>query len=180
MRQVDVELIGTSPLLMNACVAVYESMGSVATTDYEIAERKLYRTKRGELFLPTRTILGAIVKAGRDQHPDMFWPRAVNVVETWPRITCTAPTFIPLADWTIERGERFDGYVGVYPRFNAWELRFTLSVDEESRPLKMVRELLEHIGRCNGLPQYTAYVRSGEWGRFEIGGWTPRGVPTVA
>ena len=83
------------------------------------SRKELYRTKRGELFLPTRTILGAIVKAGRDQHPDMFWPRAVNVVETWPRIACThARRSLPLADWTIERlAERFDGLrIGAFTR----------------------------------------------------------------
>jgi hypothetical protein len=58
----------------------------------------------------------------------------------------------------------------IRPRFDQWELRFEVEVNQKEAPVKLMRELVEKAGRRSGLGDFRPN-RKGTFGQFVITLW---------
>jgi hypothetical protein len=170
MNTIHVELSSTSPMLHNRCWS--DGSGWCPTTDLAQAGSRLFTRQDGSLYLPWNRPVIAIGRAAhsRGMHSPC-WPTEIIHAEA-----CVSLSASPVAfdgEWTPHVFAR-DGLPHVaLPRFDRWTASFKLEYDPAYYDEVLLRELLEHVGRHLGLPQFAPFTGPGPWGRFEVEGWEP-------
>lgn len=189
---------GSSPLLMNRFTeqaAAKVSAGTSAaitvgrSTPREQAEPKLYRSADGAPMVPGPNVFRGIVDAGVFHKANKrqltsarssLIPAAVQLRE----IEC--PISNPFGGevrWEVDSRSvvlpATGGRIMCHrPRFDAWQITFTLSVDDAMFSESLVRALVDDMGTKIGLGDYRP-SRKGPFGRFLVVLWERLREPEI-
>jgi ABC-type molybdate transport system ATPase subunit len=175
MKKIEVTIKGISPLLMHSFpMAPIEGLEKM--TPQEQAEICTYRRPDTKaLYIPGRSIQRGLVAAGRFSKGKgrsslmKVVAAAVDVQETYcdirPQtfVIDSQPIVNPTTKGRIMRHR---------PRFDEWEVSFTLRYQETMLDEKQMRRLVDDLGMMVGLLDFRP-ERLGPHGRFVVTGWSP-------
>lgn len=191
---VEVEVRGTSPLLMNKMDAsTLEGLrtkakkpkaASIGTTSTprEDAERKVYLSDEGP-YVPGQNLMACFIAAG--QYIRLDGKRQISNMKS-----TVLPGLMTLLDWApllkipdtdkaaaweadVMQGRNPNGGEAVAlcrPRFDEWALTFTIDIDESEVGENTIRELIDKAGRRVGLGDFRPQ-RKGIFGQFVVERW---------
>ncbi len=178
MKEIDVEIRGTTPLLMHSTEAMTEAvMTKNPTKQYdakEYAEKVAYRDKKGILYIPSRCLKACIINAsswykfGRKSAKPII--AGCVRIEPYEISLNTKKYVIDLRPVVIQRAR----IIRARPRLDDWKLKFKLIYNEKMiQNTNLLKEILEEAGQRIGLldnrPQ-----RYGENGTFKITKFSPK------
>ncbi len=190
--QVEVVSVGTSPLLMNAMseqqlLDIWFKKKSPKTATRrkprEEAESKLHCLPDKAPHVPPKCLYATMVNAGQFVRLDgkrqistekkTILPAMLSLLSQEIRLVIPG-THLP-APWEvdIQQGRNPNGGEAVCiirPRFDEWEFRFAVEVDQSLMSLDMARELIDIAGRRVGLLEYSPRHR-GTFGTFKVVEW---------
>ena len=180
MKQVNVRIEGTSPLLMHRFPmgdvdAKSKAKNRKQTTDD--VESYLYRDDNGALVQPSTHLIGALKKAGaKFQIPGQGKLTYKNLMGSGAVIV--DPDQIPheFQDWEIDRRPVIvnrSRIVRNRPKLKKWALSFTVDYDEDEVPGEVLNELFEYAGRRVGIGDFRP-EKGGPFGRFMVTDFTSR------
>lgn len=190
--RIGVTLTGASPLLMNAMseeqlLAIWgrekpaKSAARPLPRDY--AATKVHTLPDGRPYVPASALYSCFINAG--QYIRLDGKRQISTekktmlpgmlqVEENDLPLCVPGTF-EQAGWevSIMKGTNPNGGEAVCiirPRFDAWEVRCTLQVDQAQMPVDMAHDLIVIAGSRIGLLDYRPQ-RKGTYGTFRATRW---------
>jgi len=187
MSMVQVRIKGTTPLLvhkftdaaaMEATKATRASIKSSNKTPRDEAEVFLYKSIKDNktLVFPGINVHRSIIDAG------IFHKVGRNKVTTAKTSLVPSAVFmqeieLPIkpAKWEVDSRPVVIPATGGRvirhrPRFDEWELSFTLEIDEDTFPEDFVRLLVDDAGKKIGLGDFRP-ARKGPFGRFVVTHW---------
>lgn len=192
MRQIKVEIDGTTPLICNKFTdanAINGEKGTSAAfmttsdkgTPRERAEKKLYVDEKGVIHVPGVNIFRSLIdagiyhKAGKSKittQKSSIVPAAMSLEE----ITC--PIINPNggdSQWEVDSRSvvipSTGGRIMAHrPRFDRWRLAFTIEYDPGMFAPTLVRTLVDDAGRRVGLGDFRP-ARKGPFGKFVVTKW---------
>jgi hypothetical protein len=189
---VAVTCTGISPLLMNALSE--EQLLKIRNKDKapktaakptlrDEALTKLHCLQDGRPCLPTNAFFKTLINAG--QFVRLDGKRQVSTAKSTilTGMLAVEDTILPLfkpgtedaAGWEvdIQQGKNPNGGEAVCivrPRFDEWEVRATIEVDQTLMPLSMARELFDIAGKRIGFLEFSPRCR-GTFGRWHVTKW---------
>ncbi len=184
-------LSGITPILMNAMseeqlLAIRDKKKAAKNASKpapkDEAASKVYHLPSGAIHVPVKNLYSCLVAAGVFIRLDAKRQITNAKATVLPGMLTIEDTTLPLfgegdeeATWQtdIQQGRNPNGGEAVCiirPRFDVWELRPTLEIDQEQMPLKMAYELVTIAGRRIGLGDARP-ARKGTFGRFVIKSW---------
>lgn len=190
--RVHCSLTGLTPLLMNAMseeqlLAIRDKvkkprMASKPSLRDEAAS-KVHLLSDGRPHMPIKALYSCLINAGQfirlDGKRQITTAKATVLPGMLTLEDVTLPLHIPGTEnapvWEvdIQQGRNPNGGEAVCivrPRFDQWEIRCTLEIDQQQMTVSMAQELVSIAGRRIGLldarPQ-----RRGTFGRFTITSW---------
>lgn len=185
-------LTGVSPLLCNAMgeeqlLGLYTKEKAAKTASRpkprELADSKVYRLKSGAPCVPPRNLYAAFINSGKFVRLDGKRQISTATGTILTGMMMLAPGDLAIvvpgtetaAAWEvdIQQGRNPNGGEAVCiirPRFDEWEVRCELEIDQEVMPLKMARELVDLAGRRCGLGDFRP-EKKGTFGRFVVTAW---------
>lgn len=184
--RISVRLAGLSPLLMNAMsreqlLAIRDKVkpakNASKPTVRQEADAKIHRMPNGEPHIPVHMLLSCLIAAG--QFVRLDGKRQISTAKSTvlPGLVSIEDTWLPVkpAKWEVDiaQGRNPNGGEAVCivrPRFDAWALDLTLSVDQSQVSLATIRELVALAGSRIGLGDFRPQ-RKGSFGRFTIDRW---------
>ena len=173
MKEIDVEIKGVTPLLMNSPKAMLEPQEALKIKTKkrnreEEAEKVVYRDKDGVLYVPSTAIKGTIIQASAYKKAGKFALRPIisggmRIKEE--EITLNTKDYeIDLRTGVIQRAR----IVIARPKIKDWKLNFTIIYDEDliSDP-NIIKTVLGEAGKRVGILAFRPQ-KNGEFGTFEI------------
>jgi hypothetical protein len=192
MTTIKVEIQGTTPLLMNRFTEAAErqvegghrsALRGDKGIPREQAETKAYKNKDGYMFIPGPNMFRCIIDAGK------YLKSGKSKVTT--QKSSLVPSFLALdelecpltsggkrvKDFEVDSrsvvNPNTNGRIMAHrPRFDTWNLAFTLTLDESEAAIDLVRTLVDHAGSKIGLGDFRP-DRKGPFGKFKVIHWTP-------
>lgn len=183
---VQISVQGHTPLILNrfnedaeAAVAKGSTISYKGDkgTPLEIATKKLYVGRDGALMIPNPNMLSCITQAGT------FFKTGKRQITTQktslvPACVSIEEIEIPLSHkepWRVDtRPVRIPSTGGRIlchrPMFDDWALSFTLEVDTDLMPVKLMRELVDAAGKRVGLGDFRPQCK-GPYGKFVVTEW---------
>lgn len=174
MEQIRVKLTGIKPLLMHAIPMTLgqKGRGKQIPEPQDEAEAGLYKDKDGNIVMPAINILSCLRKAavdfkaagkGRKTYRDYIF----SGVEITPdEVPLGANGRNPAESWVVDiKPARVQSarILRARPRFDEWDLEFTLVITDPILRPEIVKEMLEaagnYVGLCDHRPLY---------GRFRV------------
>lgn len=177
MKEIEVEIIGTTPLLMNSPKAMIENMTKTSrktTQKYNPkieAEKVAYRKKDNELYIPAEAIKGCLVGASSYKKFGKYSARPIiagGVIISPHEVGLGTEEYeIDLRTVVIQRNR----VVKARPMLENWKVKFILSYDESLISNgDMIKPILEEAGKRVGLLDFRPQ-KLGNFGQFEISKW---------
>ena len=177
MKTINVELTGTSPLLMNSPKGMLEvATGEMKnrTEKYEPiieAEKVAYRTKKGKLYVPCEAIKGTLVGAASYKKIGKYSARpmiAGGVFISPIEIELDNKDYeIDLRTVVIQRSR----VVKARPRLDKWKLNFDLTYNEKLiGSSEIIKAILVEAGERVGLLDFRPQ-KLGSFGMFRVSKW---------
>ena len=177
MKEVEVEITGTTPLLMNSPKGMIENMTKKTVnknTNYdpqEQAEKVSYRKKDGELYVPAEAVKGCLVGAASYKKFGRYTAKPIisgGVMIVPNQIGLGTKDYeVDLRTVVIQRSR----VVKARPTLEKWKLKFTLMYDETLiADGEMIKPILEEAGKRVGLLDFRPQ-KNGSFGMFEITQW---------
>ena len=184
MKSISIQISGTTPLLCNKFTD--KSMepkggnkshpGGDKGSPHEQAEAKLYGDASNP-YVPGPNMFRSIVdggtffKVGKSKVTTMKNSMIVSSVEM---VELELP-LVHKDPWTVDSRSVVNpatrGRMMCHrPKFNDWQLNFTLVVDETEFNTKLLREVVDMAGRKIGLGDYRP-DRKGPFGRYVVTKW---------
>ena len=186
-KTVKVTIKGVSPLLVHAFndEEAFKSTRGTRTSiktqpsePREIASKFLYRSTKNDkiCIFPGNNIFRSIIdagtfhKVGKSKVTTMkssIVPSCIMLQEIELPIkpqkweVDSRPVVIPATGGRIIRHR---------PRFDVWEMDFTLEVDDEIMNVDFVRQLVDDAGKKIGIGDFRP-ARKGQFGRFVVNSW---------
>jgi hypothetical protein len=145
------------------------------------AERRLYVDSKQRLIFPGANLFAALVQAGSfikvgrkalSTQKSSLVPACVSVVDI--EIPIGRPDGKPIT-WEVDRrsivNQSTNGRVMCHrPRFDIWQLSFTIEYDSSMIGEATVRELVDYAGQRIGIGVFRP-AKKGPFGRFKVTGW---------
>jgi hypothetical protein len=182
MKTIEVNIVGTTPMLQNRFKEESEVQEATRTvivdhgTPREQAEKAVYRNGHG-FYFPSTWITGTIKAAGENhklkgsrKSAKYLVPAAVNIQEIAIPVkngdgkslakdfeVDSRPVTIPATKGRIMRHR---------PRFDTWSATFTLMINEKVLPEEFVQQLLTEAGEQRGVGDFRP-----TFGRFRVIRW---------
>jgi hypothetical protein len=176
MKKIEVEITGTTPLLMNSPKAMLEPTEATRKTtkkrdQSEEAEKVAYRTAKGQLFVPNTAIKGTIINAASWKKAGKIALRPLMAagtrIEPQELILNKQKYEIDLRTVVIQRNR----VVKARPKITDWKLAFTIVFNENLIPEDgMIKECLVEAGERVGILDFRPQ-NLGEFGCFKVTGW---------
>jgi hypothetical protein len=190
--QVKVTIQGFTPLLMNAMsqqqlldLWFKRKAPKTATRRQpkEEAEAKLHVLANGKPHIPKPALFGTLINAGQFMRLDgkrqistadkTVLPSMLAIIDN--ELPVTLPDSTKAATWEtdIQQGRNPNGGEAVCiirPRFDLWQVKFTIEVDQQLMSLQMAREIIDIGGKRIGLLEFTPRHR-GTFGCFKVSEW---------
>lgn len=194
--EIEINIRGTSPLILNkftdaaAMASTNGSRSSAAAgtrgTPREIAEGKLYYGVDGGLVLPSPNLLrclidgGSFFKAGRKQ----ITTKAESMLFSCLDIIAAEIPLRHAQPWTVDTRAvvipATKGRILAHrPRFDDWNLAFTVLLDTSIVQEPLLREIVDAAGQRIGLGDFRP-ARKGPFGRFRVDSWKAVDLPIAA
>lgn len=193
--RVDVAVTGLTPLLMNAMsmetlLKIRSGSKSPKTAAKpsleEEAHSKLHLLPDGRPRMPANALYASWMNAGQFVRLDgkrqvstqksTVLPGMLHLEDTDMPLHVPGKDKSPTWEVDIQQGRNPNGGEAVCivrPRFDEWELRFTIEVDQNQMPIMMAMNLIsiagKRIGVLDARPQ-----RRGLFGQFAITKWEPK------
>lgn len=181
---INVSIQGVTPLLCNKFADASLIGNGTSTvfrgdkgTPLEQATGKLYIGHDGKPCIPQPNLLRCIIDAGT------FFKAGKSKVTTMKTSMIPACVGIhgielPLIHkdpWNVDsRGvviPSTGGRIACHrPSFNDWQINFTLEIDSDMIPVKLVREIVDAAGKRIGLGDFRP-ARKGPFGKFVVAAW---------
>ena len=190
--RVSVVVTGISPLLMNALseeqlLAIRSKIKAPKTAARpalrDEAESKLHLLSDGRPHLPASAFFKTLINAGQfvrlDGKRQISTAKSTILTGMLTLEEVTFPLYKPGSDdpatWEvdIQQGKNPNGGEAVCivrPRFDAWEVRGVIEVDQTLMPLAMARDLFDIAGKRIGFLEFNPLHR-GTFGRFVVTTW---------
>lgn len=184
MKTVEVEIKGTSPLLINRfkendehVEAVKKSTKKDYGTPRQQAEATAYRDgEDGKIWIPTNWITGAI----RTVASDYKLPgtrKSVKSISGGAVVPCEEKAYFTQG-YELKHIEIDSRPVVIQrarimrhrSRLENWSVKLTMQIDDEILPIEHVHSILSDAGRRAGLGDFRPQ-RGGPFGRFMITSW---------
>lgn len=174
MKEIKVEIKGTTPLLMHRFpMDGAESPGKKRTgvpNWQDEAEKALYTDEHGTIYQPSSHIEGTLQQAGKS------FKIAGKRGATYSRLVSSTvvvfPDAIPhrLTKYSVDARPvvvQRARIIRYRPRFDEWELAFTLQMLDDQLPVEVLKEVLDHAGLYVGIGDYRP-GRGGKFGKFMV------------
>ncbi len=182
---IKVNLSGISPLICNRFTeAAQQAVSNASSSSFqgskgsprEQAEPKIYTDSKGRPVLPAVNLMASLIEAGRfiksgrsklSTTKSSLVPAGLAIEEIELPITPrqwevdSRPVVIPATGGRIMCHR---------PRFDAWNVCMTLTVDDTLFSERLVRELVDIAGKRIGVGDFRP-SRRGPFGRFEVTKW---------
>ena len=170
METVKVKIEGIAPLLMNrfAVTKPEEEKGKRRDESYSVeadAEKALYKDDKIGCYAPSSWVEASLREAAKEFKGKGRGTLKATVLSTVfvdpEKIPLNKKTFdeIDVRPVVIQRNRVVKGR----PKFNSWELSFTISFDEKRIKRDRVKEILEEAGAAKGIGDYRP-----KFGRFKV------------
>ena len=173
MKEINVEIEGVTPLLMNSPKAMLDPEPAVKSSRKKYipkieAEKVAYRTDKGKLYVPASAIKGSIINAAAWKKAGKYTLRpliagGVRIKES--EILLNKQKYeIDLRTVVIQRSR----VIKARPKIPDWKLKFTLIYNDnmfpDPSPIKdCIVEAGERVGLLDFRPQ-----KLGEFGMFKL------------
>jgi hypothetical protein len=178
MKEIEVEIVGITPLLMNSPKSMIDemTMSSVKKTTQkkdikEEAEKLAYRDKNGMLYVPCEAIKGTIVNASAYKKIGKYTAKPIiagGVMISPIQISLGKKDYeIDLRSVVVQRGQRI---IKARPLIDNWKLNFTIIYDETMLVGDDIKPLLEEAGKRVGILDFRPH-KNGSFGTFKITKW---------
>jgi len=166
MKNIKAKISGVAPLLINKFIATSgeASRKKKVYVPEDEAEKKAYKNKSGEYFIPTKNIKAAMIKAGTDFKMSgrktykeyikagIFFNSEEALLEPKKYIIHEEPVCIQGAMVLSWR-----------PKFENWSTEFVMQVADDMLDIGMLKQILEAAGTYKGIGSYRP-----EYGRFKV------------
>ena len=184
-KNINVELVGVTPLLMNSPKHLLEPQSAVKqkTKNYDHkaeAEKLVYKTDKGVLYVPSTAVKGCMINASSFKKAGKFALKPI--VAGGCRIM---PEQIELVDVGNKPIKKYDidlrtvviqraRVVKARPRLNTWKLRFNIKYNDNLiADAEILKQVLEEGGERVGLLDFRPQ-NQGDFGcykvtKFEVG-----------
>jgi len=172
MKEIEVEIEGITPLLMNSPKGMLEPVPEIkqAKKRYdpaEEAEKVAYRNSKGKLFVPSTAIKGSLVNAASYKKAGKFTLRpliAGGVRLKEPEIILDNQNYeIDARTVVIQRSR----VVKWRPRIDDWKLNFTIVYNDKLLTDEHIKLCLIEAGERVGLLDFRPQ-KLGEFGMFKV------------
>lgn len=182
MKTIDVEIRGTSPLLINRFSEAAEEPGDSRRTlvgkkdPREEARRNAYIAPDGTFYFNAFAIPRTMGNAGVNHKMKGTRRTARFIVPSAVRMTTDSVTILsgsgPAKDFEVDARPvtipATKGRVMRYrPRWNEWGARFTLTIDDTVLPIDLAHQLLNEAGVGFGIGDFRP-ERNGPFGCFRV------------
>ena len=174
MKEIEVTIKGVTPLLQHRFPmggADEPSKKRTGVPNWEAeAETALYKDEQGVIYEPASHLEGALKNAGKNfkitgRRGATYAKLIGATIEIWPDaiphkllkyVTDSRPVVIQRARIIRYR-----------PRFDEWELDFTLRLLDEQLQVKTIKEILDYAGLYVGIGDYRPQL-GGKFGKFMV------------
>ncbi|NCB09979.1 MAG: hypothetical protein EOM73_17715 [Bacteroidia bacterium] len=176
MKEIKIKITGTTPLICNRFTEDAQIAADDVNPEKE-AEKKLYIGKDGNPMLPQFNLLKAFINAG--------WFFRIEGCKVTTRKKSLIPACVEIEGLEIPIRSK-DGWeadtravrirssgrriFSHRPKFNDWELEFTVHFDEEIMNAELFRKIVDTAGKCIGLGDFRP-ERKGPFGKFTVSLW---------
>lgn len=173
MKEIKIELVGVTDLLMNSPAGMLEPTKEVKSKlkKYDPkteADKVAYKNSKGKLYVPSTAIKGAMINASSFKKAGKYALRpiiagGVRIKES--EIILNKQKYeIDLRTVVIQRAR----VVKARPRISDWKLNFTIIYNEEMiSNVDIIKEVLSEAGARVGLLDFRPQ-KTGEFGCFEV------------
>lgn len=175
MKTIDVEITGTTPILMNSPKAMLKKEKIRKTTkeyDREAeAEKVAYRNDDGVLFVPSTAVKTALIQAGAYKKAGRYALKPIlasGIRIPEQELTLNTNKYeIHLTTVVIQRAR----VPKARPMIKNWKLNFQINYNENliSEP-DIIKTCLEEAGERIGILDWRPQ-KTGEFGCFEVTKW---------
>ncbi len=182
MKQINVEIIGESPLLMNnpESMLIQDKGTKTRTVKYDPkkeAEKVCYRDGKGILFIPSRAIFGCIINGASFKKAGKYSAKSVlagNIRINPENVTLGTKKYeIDTRTVVIQRNR----VIKWRPRLDKWKVNFKIIYNDKFiGDANIIKDCLEDAGNRVGLLDYRPQ-KSGSYGTFKVSKFevTPNG-----
>lgn len=195
---IEVEVRGTSPLLMNRMdpstlegLRTKEKKPKAANigstkTPREDAEMKVYLSDEGP-YVPGQMLMSCFIAAGQYVRLDgkrqisnsksTVLPGLMTLLTPGPLLKIPGTDKAATWEADVQQGRNPNGGEAVAicrPRFDLWGLTFTIDIDTHEVGENTIRELIDKAGRRCGLGDFRPQ-RKGIFGQFVVDRWDRTG-----
>jgi hypothetical protein len=185
--QVEVTIVGTSPLLQHKFSEAFEVVGNTRTiiqergTPREQAQKIVYMNDKG-FYFPGTWIIGSMREAGSNhklrgsrKSAKFIVPAAIRVIEL--DVTLRTNSGVLIDDFEVDsRPITIPSTKGKImrhrPRFDVWSATFNLKINTEMLPEDFVHKLVVEAGQSQGIGDFRPN-KSGPFGCFRVTSWKP-------
>ncbi len=174
MKEIEVTIKGTTPLLVHRFPmdgADEPSKKRTGVPNYKTeAETYLYKDEKGILYEPASHLEASLQNAGKNFK--ITGKRGATYGKLVGATLEVYPDAIPhkITEYTIDRRPVVIQRARIIrnrPRFDKWELDFSLHLLDEQLRIEVVKEILDHAGFYVGIGDYRPQ-RGGKFGKFIV------------
>ena len=181
MKTYNITLEGTSPLLMNRPSQLdigdkSKTSKRETQTPSEIAEAKLYKDAKDNIYLPATWFQGCIVEAGK--HKKMMGKGSSKA--TYSKVAGSSVEINPFeivlnSKWKVfsilaVNPTTHGRNILHRPQFDKWKADFEVTFDEEAIEVPVMKELFDIAGRIVGIGDWRP-AKKGRFGKFQVIAW---------
>jgi len=190
MKTFEVKIEGVSPLLHHRMPeeTLFGLLGAkakkkavkVEETPREIADKHAYKNKDGSYYIPLTMISGAFQHVSSDYKQKNSARKSIKAVAggvfrpTEERATLTDKEGKPIKAFEVDirkATNHLKGAIAVCrPRFDKWNCKFSVQVDDSILEPEVALEILQDAGRRSGIGSFRVN-KSGYFGQFSVLEW---------
>jgi hypothetical protein len=174
MKEIQVTIKGTSPLLMHRfpmAGADEPSKKRTGSPDWRAeAEKALYKDEKGVIYQPSSHLEGSLKNAAKSfkisgKRGATYSKLLGATVEVLPHAIPHKITKYEIdAQPVVVQRARIIRY---RPRFDEWELDFTLTLSDDQLPIEVMKMILDYAGAYVGIGDFRPQ-RGGKFGKFMV------------
>ncbi len=172
MKKINVKIQGTSPYLMHRFWGTDEKTKiKTGTKNWkDEAEKALYKSPDGEIYVPSSQIHGCIIEAGKQMqvvgrgkstYSKLFG--AFLLVEPAAMVIMPQKYEVDERPVIVQRAR----VIRYRPKWEKWELEFDVVIMDEDIASEVVKHALDHGGRYVGIGDFRP-SKKGPFGRFHV------------
>jgi len=176
MKTINVEITGTTPLLMHSPKAMLEKKkGMTRKTEHydpkEDAEKVAYRKADGELYIPAAALMGCLINAASWKKLGKYAARPIIAaavrVEPFEIGLGTKDYEIDMRTVVVQRAR----IVRARPRLDKWKAKFKVIYNEKMiADPTIIKEILVEGGERVGILDFSPR-KLGSFGCFKVSEW---------